>query len=121
MRTRGQPTTADAAHRSRVVSHDGHRELHPSSVPPFVAQLPGPPAQQAGNETFHHRAAIACRAGQLRLTGGAFAKQARSDEQLLDGPRGRRRCERFDCVGNADGKDPTGVESLVVYLQRADN
>jgi hypothetical protein len=24
-------------------------------------------------------------------------------------------------VGNADGKDPTGVESLVVYLQRADN
>jgi hypothetical protein len=42
---RGQPTVADAADCGRVVSHDGHRELHTGTVPAFVAQLPRPPAQ----------------------------------------------------------------------------
>ena len=66
---RGQPTVADAAHRRRVVSHDRHRELHTGAVPAFVAQLGCPPTQQAGNDTFDHRAAVACGAGQLYLAG----------------------------------------------------
>ena len=74
---RGQPTEADAADRCRVVSHNRHRELHTGTVPAFVAQLSSPPTQQAGDDTFDHWAAVACRAGQLHLAGGAFALQAR--------------------------------------------
>ena len=88
--TSGQTTEADAADRGRVVGQDRHRELHTGAVPPFVAQLGCPPAQQTGNDTFDHRTAVACRAGQLHLAGGAFAVQARGGEQLLDRLRRRR-------------------------------
>jgi len=35
----GQAAEADATHGCCVVSHDGHRDLYLSPVPPFVTQL----------------------------------------------------------------------------------
>ena len=80
---RGHPTVADAADGGRVVSHDRHRELHTGTVPAFVAQLPRPLAQQAGDDTFDHRPTVTGRAGQLPLAGSAFAVQVGGSQHLL--------------------------------------
>jgi len=88
--TRGQLTGADAADRGCIVRHDRHRELHPGTVPAFVAQLSCPPTQQAGDDTFHHRAAVACGTGQLDLARSPLAVQVGGGQQLLDRRRRRR-------------------------------
>ena len=91
-----QAPVPDTADRGRVVGHDRHRELHTGAVPAFVPQLSCPPTQQAGDETFHHRPTVACRAGELHLAGRACTVQPRSGEALLDVLRrgvGRKRLD----------------------------
>jgi len=80
---RSQATVTDAADRSRVVGHDRHRELYLCSMPPFVAQLPRPPAQQASNDTFDHRPTVACRTSQLHLAGSAVTVQVGGGQPAL--------------------------------------
>ena len=79
---------------------------------PFVAQLPRPPAQQAGDDTFDHRTAVARRAGQLHLAGGAFAVQARGGEHLVDVLGGRRGRERLDRARDPHGEDAPSMQGL---------
>ena len=74
---RGQATVTDAADRGRVVGHDRHRELHTGAVPAFVTQLSDAPTQQAGNDTFDHRTAVACRTGQPHLAGQCVCDASR--------------------------------------------
>ena len=81
-------------------------------VPPFVAQLACPPAQQAGNDTLDHGAAVAGGAGQLHLAGGAFAVQARGGEHRVNLRGGRRGRERLDRAGDTHSEDVTGMQGL---------
>jgi len=106
----GQAAEADATHGCCVVSHDGHRDLYLSPVPPFVTQLGRTPAEQAGNDTFDHRAAIARGTGQLHLAGRAFAVHARGGEHRVN-LRGR---ERLDRAGDPHSEDVAGVQSPLV-------
>ena len=72
-----QATEADAADRRGVVGHDRHAYLLDRAALPFVGDPCSTAAQQAGNDTFDHRAAVARGVGQLHLAEGAFAVQAR--------------------------------------------
>lgn len=63
----GPPTEKDAADGCRVVSHHRRCELRLDTVPAFRVQLGRSPNQQTGNETFHHRTAVASRTGHLDL------------------------------------------------------
>ena len=118
---RRQAPVTDAADRGRVVGHDGHRELHTGAVPPFVTQLSDAPTQQAGDDTFHHRTAGACRTGQPHLAGSAFVMQVGGGERLLDGCRRRRGREGLDRAWDTDCENASGVQTCsqggVVYGQ----
>jgi hypothetical protein len=108
----GQTTEADATDRRCVVGHDGHRELATRAVPSFVAQLPCPPPQPAGNEAFDHRAAGARRAGQRHVAGGTFAGQVRGSAQVVDSRRGWRRRAGLDRAGDAHGENAASRQGL---------
>ena len=109
---RRQATEADATHRGRVVGQDGHRDLYLSPVPPFVTQLGRTPAEQAGDDTFDHRAALACHAGQLPLAGGTVAVQTRDGEYRVNLRGGRCGRERLDRARDTNSEDALSMQGL---------
>ena len=93
------PNTAD---RGRIVGPHCHRELHTGPVPAFVTQLACPPTEQAGNPTFHHRAAGMTKIGsgsQLELILFLFRVMLCSKE------RATRRLQGFSQLFPTPGED----------------
>src|SRR5882672_2113233 len=112
LRSIGQVVLVDAHHRGRVVSHDDHPRVEDCPAMAFVVDPRCAPAQQARNDTFDYRTAIATGAGEVHLRGGARALQARFVQHPPDVRWGRGRGERFDRVRDAHSENPPGMERL---------
>ena len=113
LRSFGQAVVVDAHHRRRVVRHDGHPHLYDRPALAFVGDPRRPAAQQAGNDTFDHRAAVATGAGEVHLVRGALcgASPPRVSIRRTSSGVGCRG-ERLDRVRDAHGENPPGMQRL---------
>jgi len=109
---RRQAPVPDPADGGRVVGHHRHQELHPRAVRAFVAQVSGPPTQQAGDHTLDHRPTVAGCVGELHLAGRAGAVQVSRGQRGVDDLRRGRRRERLHRVGNPNREDVAAVQLL---------
>ena len=100
-----QAVLVDAPHGRGVVCHDRHSYLHDRTAMTFVGDPRSAAAQQAGNDTFDHRAAGATGAGKLHLVRGALMVQACLVQHPADLLRGGRRGKGLDRMRNTHRED----------------
>ena len=112
LRSCGQAVLVDAAHGGGVVGHDRHPYLHDRAALPFVGDPRRAAAEQAGNDTFDHRAAIATGAGELHLVRGALMVQARLVQHLRISSGVGARGEGLDRMRNAYREDAPAMQRL---------
>jgi len=105
-----QAVVLDAYHRRRVMRPHGHPRLHARPAMAFVGQARRPPAPEAGNDTFDHRAAVTTGAGDMRWVGGAFGVQARHGQHPADLLWGWRQGEGLERVRDAHGENPPSMQ-----------
>ena len=99
----------DAHQSCRVVRHDGHPRVDDGTAMAFVGEVPSSAVQQAGNDTFDHRSAVATRVGELHLCRSPDAVQVRP----LQAPEDVLRCGRWG--EGIDGcRNPHGEHSPLV-------
>ena len=88
LRACGEAVLVDAPQGSGIVSQDRHSELHDRPALPFVDDPRCAAAEQAGNDTFDHRPAVATGAGELHLVGSPLMGQAGRVQQAAELLRG---------------------------------
>lgn len=78
----------------------------------FISDAIYPSTEQAGNDAFDHRPAVAAGASEVHLVGSALSVQTRvvQDPAHLLLRWGRR--DGFDCVRDADRENPARVQCL---------
>src|SRR6266850_8318017 len=105
-----QAVLVDAPQGRGVVCHDRHPHLHDRPTMTFVGDPRCATVQEAGNDTFDHRAAVATSTGELHLVRGALMVQAgfvqNPEDLLLGGCRG----EGLDRLRNAYGEDSPAMQ-----------
>ena len=78
----------------------------------FVTHLASAARQQAGDVTFHHRAAIAAGTGQLHLVRGPLTVQSRLGEDSADLLSTGIGGNGLAALGNAHRENPSRMERL---------
>src|SRR5713226_2799152 len=105
-----QAILLDAGQCRRVVGQGCHSHLHDRPPMASVSEVRGPSAQQAGNDAFDHRSAVATSTGEMDLVRGALSVQPcllQHPQHVLRGRRGR---ERLDGVRDAHRENPSGMQ-----------
>jgi hypothetical protein len=80
----------NAHQRSRIVGHNRHARWHDRTPMAFVGEVRSAATQQAGNDTFDHRSAVAIGVGEVHLGSSPDAVQVR----LIQAPEDSLRCGR---------------------------
>ena len=77
MRPFRQAMLLDTHHRGGIVRHHRHAHLEDGPSMAFISDAIYPSTEQAGNDAFDHRPAVAAGASKVHLVGSALAVQTR--------------------------------------------